>query len=376
MAQAQAEVERRRQETRGLAVVQHPSDLGSYFLSLDFYDYRTAMGDSKSAHNPENNIDPVRRLYNADRQSVNQQIAKKSSFAKIKLPIPGNLNDNFKVAWEDAALGGFAGIISDIAGGAGALFDGDLSSVGEEMRGTQYAVASSSIKAAARQVFNDTSAGALFDLFTGSAMNQNLAVLFRGPTLKTHQFKWRLVPKTPQESANIKKIIAILKRAQHPTQVSPLSSTVLRYPSECRLEFVSAKGTVGFLYPMRPCVLDSMSINYSPNGSLSLHQGTDAATAIDLTLVFKETSYYTRESFDNVNEYGHDGFNTADLTTGGVGTSYTETTFEPAGSNAMPTAPSEPTVEDAIRQAESMSNMNSNNISETYWANFDWSTIR
>lgn len=339
--QAQAEVERNRQTTRGQESVQHPSDLGGFFMSMDFYDYRHGgIGNTppSSPHNPDNQIDPVRRVYNADRTSVDNQIAQKSTFAKIKLPIPGNLKDNFRIGWEDTALGGFAGIVSDIYQASGALINGD-GTAAEEAAGTLVATAKAATTGVARQLINNSSIGNIFDLYTGTAINQNLTVLFRGPTLKSHRFSWRLIPKSPQESANIKKIIAILKRASHPTQYTAQSSSVLRYPSECLIQFISPKNdSSNFLYPLRPCVLENIHIDYSPFGSMSLHQGTFEPTAIDISLDFKETSYYTRESFDNAEEYGYDGFDTTSLTVAGTGSETTSLPPEPARTPTTPSA--------------------------------------
>lgn len=344
---AQADVAARREETRGLASVQHPADLGSFYLSMDFYDYRAATGASTSAHNPENSINPVQRLFNADRQSVDNQIQRKNTFAKIKLPIPSNLNDAYVANWEEGNLGGFAGIASDVYTAAGALMSGQAAAADEGTAGLARTVIKAGVVGAARQLINNTTIGDIFDLYTGTAMNQNLAVLFRGPTLKTHQFKWRVSPRNAQESADIKKIIAILKRAAHATQISPAASSVLRYPSECLLMFNSAGSNTKFLYPMRPCVLAQLDINHSPNGSLSLHQDTFDATIMDISCTFKETSYYTRESFDNELEYGYDGFNTADLTRGGEGIAYGE-----AGTASS--APTATTDEDIERLAEGL----------------------
>jgi len=352
MTQAQNVVENNRAQA-GLQMVQHPSDLGPFFLSMDFYDYRAAFGQTASPHNSANNISPVRRLFNADRTSVDNQI-KKSSFAKIKLPIPANLSDNYRTQWEDIELGGFAGIASDIYATTGALINaGGLNEnagggSGEEgeaggASGIILAALRGTAQGIGRQLINETTIGNIFDLATGTAVNQNLTVAFRGPTLKSHQFKWRLAPKTVEESNNIKKIIGIVKRAKHASQFASESTTILRYPSECLLMFVSASPNAkDFLYPMRPCVLVDFSINYAPNGGLSLHQGDGYnVTVVEISMTFKETSYYTRESFDNTLEYGYDGLNTADLMRAGS-IQYDEQGAPPLSSENPPVAPPTP----------------------------------
>ena len=76
-----------------------PEDLGDFYFSMDFYDYRN-ITDRKSDVSEKSTLDPLRRLYNADKASVQNQISKPSSFARIKLPIPNNLKDVFKVNYE------------------------------------------------------------------------------------------------------------------------------------------------------------------------------------------------------------------------------------------------------------------------------------
>ena len=159
-----------------------------------------------------------------------------------------------------------------------------------------------------------TNISGLFDLATGTAINPNLAVLFRGPTLKSHSFSWIFSPRSATESQNIKRIIAIIKRAMHPSRQSDTSSAILKYPCECLIEFVGVKDNAVFLYPLRPVVVEELVVNYAPNQLPSFFQNSDEPTSLEITIQCQETSYYTRESFDNVALYGSDGFQTSDLT--------------------------------------------------------------
>jgi hypothetical protein len=152
--------------------------------------------------------------------------------------------------------------------------------------------------------------GNVTDLETGVGENPNLAMLFRGPTLKQHTFSWRMYARSPEESEHIKQIIAIMKRAMHPSKLNPTTSAFLKYPSECITEFHSPTSASNpFLYPMRPTVVEDFSVNYAPNGMPSFYNKTFDATGVEISIKLQETSYYLRDSFNTASEYGHDGYN-------------------------------------------------------------------
>lgn len=308
-----------------------PEDIGEFYFSMDFYDYRAIAGDRSSPIAASRQVDPVRRLFNADRESIQNQIAKPSSFARIKLPIPLNLKDNFRINYENAELGGTVGAFSAIweatknLGVAGSnMFQGisaDEQLANASDMGAQGLLATGKGIAnylTEKNVLFGANVGGLWDLGTGTAVNPNLTVLFRGPTLKTHTFEWHLTPRTPRESENIRKIIAIIKRAMHPERLSNNTSAILRYPSECLIEFVGRQKDKQLLYPLRPAVVEGASFDYAPNNVLAFMQDTDDSGAINISITVQETSYYTRDSFDNAAEYGSDGYDTGNLTNGSV----------------------------------------------------------
>lgn len=332
--QAQQKIEEMKRR-RSVEAIKFPEDLGDFYLSLDFYDYRTAAGARKSPMtNPDSAGGPIRRIANAERDSVNNQIAKPSTFAQIKLPLPTNLKDNFKINYENTALGGTIGALSAI-GQAGADTVGvvsemlnlseannnapsDTDIIGQFGQGALAAGKGIANYLTEKNVLFGANIGGLWDLASGTAVNPNLAVLFRGPTLKTHTFEWHLTPRTKAESDAIQKIRAIITRAMHPERISPSTSAILRFPSECLIQFVGVNSNRMFLYPLRPTVVEAASFDYAPNGIVSMFQDTHDVTAMNVSITFQETSYYTRDSFDNTNEFGADGFQTSALTQGGV----------------------------------------------------------
>ena len=335
----------------GSSPIQFPADMPNFFMSLAFYkyEYQTATGLPSASNALENS--------NA---AIKNQI-ENNSYALIYLPIPSNLNDSFKVDYEQGSLGGLVGAIGDIGtaikGGANpksgpagvpstnvnptqddgsAAFNEGSAAVGRSL--AKYL--SDSGRAAG--LGGSLGAAGVYELATGSALNPNLAVLFKGPTLKTHTFTWLLAPRNSGESQAIKTIIALVKRAMHPTRASGSLSAVLGYPCLCKIDFVATMpGNQVFLYPIRPVVVEQFNINYAPSHVPSFFQTSNEPTAVEITMQCQETSYYTRDSFNNVDDVGYDGF--SESAVGGNSTSQysssSNTPSQPSTTSAMSSDP-------------------------------------
>jgi len=324
---AQQAVQKKKKQAVVSSVV-FPSDLGDFFMSFDFYDYRDLLKGVNSAGSLKNSqggtTEAPRAVFNANKAQIQKQIASKGSFARISLPIPKDMVDNFRVAWETSAMGMNAGLLgeafqggSDLANAFGKGMDAGINQL-KSMATTNVSADNYAENTAGQAGLRLAAIGLgqtasdLIDLSTGVATNPNLAVLFKGPTLKQHRFTWMLQARTPQESKTIQKIIAIFKRAMHPQQLNATTTAFLKYPSECLVEFHGGNAA-NFLYPIRPCVVEDFSNNYAPNGMPAFFQGTNDPVSIEIAVSLQETSYYLRNSFDDKSEYGSDGFDTNSL---------------------------------------------------------------
>ena len=321
---AQAQISNKKQELAGTPTLMFPSDLGEFFMSFEFYDYRTLGQLQKQSTSATKNVEITRNIYNANKDNVQNAIKNsKDAFARISLPIPANLVDHFRVEYQTTSLGLPAGIAGEIGQGFNDLSDGIFTPQQKQLLSDVQNTTSGNTDSQGflSQLRDNTGAqltarvglmGAadwiqdLYDLSSGVATNPNLAVLFKGPTLKQHTFSWKFAPRSQKESESIRKIIAILKRAMHPRKLNNSTSALLKYPSECLAQFHGPKEN--FLYPLRPTVVEDVVVNYAPNGTLSTFQETHDTTAYEITIMLQETSYNTRESFGDVNEYGYDGF--------------------------------------------------------------------
>lgn len=311
-----------------------PANLGSFFISLDFYDYRNfadVTTGAGSRYDDGTATEATRVMANGNRESVENAI-KKGSFARIYLPIPSNLIDSNQVQWSAEQLGLTAGLLGEAWQGGTNLArsfteDGMLAGVVEagqsslNMFGNMGGGDDTTSHAARRiAAIGMPLFGQVTDLGTGVAENPNMAVLFRGPTLKQHTFAWKLMPRSEQESDTIRRVIATMKRAQAPQRLNKTTTAFLKYPSEAAIAFhhpgeqSSDWGNPKFLYPIRPCVIEDVIVNYAPHGAPAFMDDDNSSVAgIEIQLKLQETSYYLRDTFDDAAEFGYDGYDSSDL---------------------------------------------------------------
>ena len=302
--------------------ISFPEDLGDYYVSVQFYDYRT--WDRQPSLGSNDGLS--RNIYSADKGNIKDAIAataaNKNLLQRLALPLPLQLRDSFSVGWQETELGLFATTVSETLQAISRGFKSSqdaLPQLDTNLKGQEFiqqvkqwggTTPGQFALAILREGLGQDKA-ALIDLSTGVAVNPNLTLLFRGPTLKTHNFSWKFSARTAEESARIRKIISIFKRGMHPSRLNSTTPGFLKYPSECLVEFHGPKSN--FLYPLRPTVVADLEVNYAPNNVPAFFSGTDEPVIVEIAVRFQETSYYLRDSFDNDKEYGSDGLETQNL---------------------------------------------------------------
>lgn len=247
-----------------LGTLFYPEDLGQYFIMFTFKKYDRKV--------PLNNPIDVPGI-------------------TISLPIPSNMVEQFNMTYSDINLG--------VAGIAEKLLPNF--NKGAEAAGTEAAKnvknfinnlgAGETAFYAARTIagLTDSTAGAL-EKVTGAVKNPFQALLFQGVNLRTHTFSYRFSPSDETESRNIKKIIYEFKSRMHPTA----DNLVYLFPDLVDIKFGKKEGEPYFF---KTCFLESMTVNYAPQGSPAFFARTNEPVEIELTLNFKETSQLTRRDF-------------------------------------------------------------------------------
>lgn len=250
----------------GLSAIRFPTDIGKYYLRLDFARYEFPSFFAPLAL---------------------------SGSGTICLPVPANLVDEGRQRYEEDELGTILG------GGAHGAASTSVSQVTDALTGSQSVA---SILAAIGTTAKDALIGLGTSLFgdagkaagalTGQVANPFMTVFYRGPTFKTHEFTWRLSPRNRQESDVLRDLIRELKRHQHPYKIN--SGVLLGYPD---LVIPKLQPNEEYLYAFKPCVIERVVVNHVPGGVPSFYAGTGAPAEVELRISLMEVEVWTSEDF-------------------------------------------------------------------------------
>jgi len=137
-----------------------------------------------------------------------------------------------------------------------------------------------------------TGVGEAASLYSAKISNPMLTLLYQGQTLKRHTLSWVLAPANAAETTRLQTIVNYIKLGQLPDEWGGPTGW-LGYPSVLIPQYVPNK----FLYNFMPCVVDSVTVNYSGAGTPSFFVGTGGPTIVTLTLTLIELTAWTKVNF-------------------------------------------------------------------------------
>ncbi len=228
----------------------------------------------------------------------------------VYLPIQSGIVDNCSVDWGQGDLNPItaqfaAAAYSTISAAGGGLSPG-LQQFGSSISDILKNFGSNApeLRPMLINYFTEQAVGTqgLLSRTLGGAINNNIELLFNGPTLRSFTFTFRLTPREPGESLEIKKIIRLFKTEMHP-QLSE-SELYLLTPNVFKLSYKQFFGDSSsvekdheFLNRIKICALKDFSVNYTPDGSYMTYNGDGAMTAYELSMTFAEISPIYREDY-------------------------------------------------------------------------------
>jgi hypothetical protein len=218
------------------------------------------------------------------------------AYEKVILPMQPQLSETNAVNWSDDQLNPVQAMMGNFAAQAiGALADlsvddikAAFSNLGSDIKG---AIGDPNNKAAIAAYFAGQAVGAnVLGRSTGTVINPNLELLFNGPNLRTFNFNFRLTPREPAESEEIREIIFAFKRNMSVQRSK--ANLFLRSPRLFKLEYIYKGEDEGVQHPylnkFKPCAMTNFQVNYTPDGSYATYDQTGSLTAYDLTMSFSE----------------------------------------------------------------------------------------
>ena len=142
-------------------------------------------------------------------------------------------------------------------------------------------------------------AGTYLSRSGGITFNQNVELLFTGVDLRTaFAFNFDMVPRSAAETKAIKDIIKLLKRAMSPSRgnTGAGQGLFITAPRVFNVLYKSGSKDHPFLNQFKTCALQSMSVNFTPDGTYTTY--ADATPVhIQMTLQFQELTPIFREDY-------------------------------------------------------------------------------
>ena len=133
----------------------------------------------------------------------------------------------------------------------------------------------------------------------GQVANPLLAIMYRAPAFKTHNFMWRLAPSNQTESKALNSIINTIKYNQLPSQTFSGTNALLGYPNIVQIT-LSCLTDQYFSYTFKPAIIRSFEANYTPEGQPSFFGGANndaAPTVVEIRMSITEIEYFTQSDF-------------------------------------------------------------------------------
>ena len=210
----------------------------------------------------------------------------RTSIGSVTLPV-NTVQDQNKTDWGSNSLNAGQIMVANIALNA---MDSGLAA-GGKATGEAIAKASKSTEAqdAVKQFFVGQATGVkgILARTSGSVINPNMELIFKGPQLRSFGFTYLLSPRDPKEAREILKIIRMFKQSMAPQTTS--SNVFLKAPNTYRLEYHSAGRNKGHSYlpKIKECALLTFDVNYTPNNTYMTYEDS-SMVQYSITFGFQE----------------------------------------------------------------------------------------
>lgn len=134
---------------------------------------------------------------------------------------------------------------------------------------------------------------------TRTAVNPKKDLLFKSIARREFTFDYQFAPKSELESIEVANIIQVFRLFAAPEVIKNTDAFLYTYPAEFDIEygFIDSTGKVNqnkYLNKISSCVLKSVQVNYSPNGTFQTLENGDPIQ-INMTLHFEELETLHRD---------------------------------------------------------------------------------
>tara|TARA_A100001515_G_scaffold139628_1_gene134474 strand:- start:49 stop:1401 length:1353 start_codon:yes stop_codon:yes gene_type:complete len=258
--------------------LKYPIDLGSTkqdvieFLMLK-YEPRSASGTSGAGG----------RIGFGERSEAKNRI-----IGSCFLPIPSGIQDSSPVSFSDDNLNAFQAAIA--AAGITGLTEGPGAGIRQIGSDIRKAGSDENTKDALATFFTEQATGAqnLLARTQGIVLNPNLELLFKGPSLRSFNFTFKMSARNSDEADEIIRIIRFFKQGSRPQRSS--SNLFLKSPNTFKIKYLHRAAGTGehqYIGRVKECACTNVGVQYTPDGQYATY--TDGKlVSYAMTLAFKE----------------------------------------------------------------------------------------
>ena len=265
------------------------SGRGKYLAELRKFKKGKGKADLNNSNMSALSLDGRKRL------EINKRLV-----GHITLPIPDGVTDQNAVNFGSGTMNAM-----QVAGAEVAL-DFLLRGVGEAGESAAEIFKQTATDKNVQQAISALIAGSGIGIDTndllartqGNINNNNLELLFKGPTLRPFTFSFNLSPRDVQEAGQVQKIIRAFKQSSA-VQRTP-GGIFLATPNTYKLEFIDGKtsSTHRFLPKIKECALLGVNVNYMPENSYMTYENS-SMVAYNLQLAFKELEPIFNDDYED-----------------------------------------------------------------------------
>tara|TARA_B100000424_G_scaffold269419_1_gene266325 strand:+ start:40 stop:1536 length:1497 start_codon:yes stop_codon:yes gene_type:complete len=242
----------------------------------------------------------------------------KRTLGHMTLPIPDGVSDANRVNFGNGNLNPAQAIFADVASaaflGTGDRVTKKLSRLvnSEEFETEQI---KKSIGALVAGNVLSVNSDEFIARTEGQIFNNNLELLFQGPTLRSFNFQYKF---SPRDESEIKQVMKIIRAFKQSSAVQRSRTGIfLVTPNTYKLEFKKGGRTLGtsnrhrFLPRMKECALLGVNVNYMPEGSYMTYDTED------ISFEGSMVTYVVTLSFQELDPVFNGDYEDGDL--GGIG---------------------------------------------------------
>jgi hypothetical protein len=151
---------------------------------------------------------------------------------------------------------------SAIGGAFGDLFK----NVGSNIKGIESLIGNVTAGSVLKTFGSGATGSQLLARQDGLALNPNLELLFKGPTLRNFGFQYRFSPRSAAEGRRVKQIINFFKRSMAPKKENG-GGFFLTSPDVFELQYLHKNRPHESLNKFKTCALKTCQVNYAPDGT-------------------------------------------------------------------------------------------------------------